>query len=149
MLNKVTIINKDNFRTVVSSEKINKGETIILINGYLKNIPNRYSIQLDSLSHIWPYENSQWQYLNHSCSPNAEIARDGSRKLVAIKEIDKGEEVTFNYNCVEYDMNNPFKCNCGSERCLGYIRGYRWLSKEEKFEIKDCCMPYLKSVTSF
>jgi len=61
------------------------------------------------------------RFVNHSCSPNCEaINVDDEIWIASIKEINEGEELTFNYGYpLEEYKNNP--CNCGSENCLGYI----------------------------
>ena len=73
-------------------------------------------------------EGCVWQFLNPACRPNAAVM---GRRLVAIREIAAGEEVTFNYNCNEYDMESPFRCRCGD--CEGVrVRGYRYLSAADR-----------------
>jgi SET domain-containing protein len=69
---------------------------------------------------------------NHSCKPNcvANVIR-GKIWLIALRDIAKGEELTYDYN---YDWvewwNN--KCRCGAPGCLGYIlrSDLRWRLKK-------------------
>jgi len=58
---------------------------------------------------------------NHSCSPNCEAHNaDGEIWLVALRNIKKGEEITFDYGyALEHWEDHP--CLCGSENCAGYI----------------------------
>jgi len=66
------------------------------------------------------------KYINHSCDPNCEVdIIDGRVWIDTIKEIKKGEEITYNYG---FELNEKdiydFKkhpCRCGSEKCVGYI----------------------------
>jgi SET domain-containing protein len=61
------------------------------------------------------------RFLNHSCAPNAEAdAADEQIWIVALREIQPGEEVTFNYN---YDLQDydEHPCRCGAPNCVGYI----------------------------
>lgn len=61
------------------------------------------------------------RFINHSCSPNAEAQIiDGHIWIVSIREIEAGEEITFNYG---YDLENyrDHPCRCGSENCVGFI----------------------------
>ena len=44
-----------------------------------------------------------WIYMNHSCDSNAGVVDD--RKLVAAKDIKKGEEITVDYS--SYDIESP------------------------------------------
>lgn len=39
------------------------------------------------------------------------------------RELKKGDALTFWYPSTEWDMAQPFKCECGSGRCKGYING--------------------------
>lgn len=61
------------------------------------------------------------RFLNHSCSPNCEAVLDnGHIWIVALRDIDAGEELTFNYG---YDLSfyQDHPCHCGSPECVGYI----------------------------
>lgn len=71
-----------------------------------------------------PYEhvelNSDLVYLNHSCDPTVEI--DVTACCVrAVKDIKPGDELTFFYPSTEYEMNQPFRCWCGSKQVLYLI----------------------------
>jgi hypothetical protein len=78
------------------------------------------------------------QYINHSCDPNV-FFDTTSMKLVALKELQKEEEMTFFYPSTEWKMTQSFECYCGSSDCLGDIRGAAYLSKEaiEKYRFTD------------
>ena len=58
---------------------------------------------------------------NHSCSPNCEAQNvEGEIWLVALRDIKRGEEITFDYGyALEHWKDHP--CRCGSENCVGYI----------------------------
>ncbi len=58
---------------------------------------------------------------NHSCSPNLEAQNvDGEIWLVALRDIEAGEELTFDYGyALEHWEDHP--CRCGSKNCVGYI----------------------------
>jgi len=58
--------------------------------------------------------------MNHSCDPNTRIR---GRDLIALRDIQPWEDVTFNYNTTEYAMAEAFRCRCGSPGCAGEIRG--------------------------
>ena len=66
------------------------------------------------------------KYINHSCDPNCEVdIIEGRIWIDSIKDIKKGEEITYNYG-FEISEKNPhdFKhhpCKCGSKNCVGYI----------------------------
>jgi uncharacterized protein len=66
-----------------------------------------------------PYNTAR--YINHSCDPNCETEiRRGRIWIVAIRDIAKGEELSYNYG---YDLEcfEDHLCRCGTNRCVGYI----------------------------
>jgi uncharacterized protein len=66
---------------------------------------------------------------NHSCDPNAGIVRDVF--LVAMRDIKKDEEITFDYSVVTAD-NWTLECRCGSPRCRKIVGNYIDLPDELK-----------------
>ena len=58
-------------------------------------------------------------FINHSCDPNAEIAWTGDiATLVAIRNIEPCEEITFDYGTVIPPGDNfTFSCTCGAVKC--------------------------------
>lgn len=61
------------------------------------------------------------RFINHSCEPNCEteIIR-GHIWVIAIRDIQKGEELVYNYN-YEIEDYEDHECECGTKRCVGYI----------------------------
>jgi len=68
--------------------------------------------------------NVEWnpaRFLNHSCGPNCEaVCEQGRVWIVALRYIQPGEEITFNYG---YDLTDyaEHPCQCGASNCVGYI----------------------------
>ena len=60
--------------------------------------------------------------INHSCNPNCEVEVKGYNIWVkAIKKIEKGEELNYDYG-FSYDSDyKQFPCKCRSKNCCGYI----------------------------
>lgn len=67
-------------------------------------------------------------FFNHSCNPNAGF--HGQIFLVAMRDIKKDEEVTFDYAMVlcRSDSAKPYnmKCLCGASNCRGFITDDDW-----------------------
>ncbi|OMO57166.1 hypothetical protein COLO4_35487 [Corchorus olitorius] len=68
------------------------------------------------------------RFINHSCDPNCRTEKwmvDGEIciGLFALRDIKKGEELTFDYNHVRVFGAAAKKCHCGSPHCRGYIGG--------------------------
>ncbi len=83
---------------------------------------------------------------NHSCEPNC-FFDTTSMEFLAIKEIREGEEFTFFYPSAEWDMDQPFQCHCGSNQCIGLIKGAKYLSPDsvKKYRFTDYIQQKLKS----
>ncbi|TAL46968.1 MAG: SET domain-containing protein-lysine N-methyltransferase [Chitinophagaceae bacterium] len=69
---------------------------------------------------IWDADPTEWAPQNHSCDANC--AYDGLN-VVALRDIDKGEELTLDYAHFLDKNMEPFHCNCGSPNCRGLIMG--------------------------
>ncbi|KAL7086177.1 hypothetical protein ACP275_14G323400 [Erythranthe tilingii] len=68
------------------------------------------------------------RYINHSCDPNCRTEKwmvngEVCVGLFAVRNIKKGEEVTFDYNYVRVFGAAAKRCVCGSPNCRGYIGG--------------------------
>lgn len=66
---------------------------------------------------------------NHSCEPSASFNSEGM--LVALRAIEKGEEITYDY-LVHPIPAAPwnFKCACDAHNCVGWIDATRMTSQE-------------------
>ncbi len=90
------------------------GEIIRLLSGRMSNIPTQKSIHIGDNMHI---EDEIGQYINHSFDPNMRVE---GNKLIAIKDINIYDEITFNYNDTEIEMACPFEDDgilvCGKKK---------------------------------
>jgi SET domain-containing protein len=78
---------------------------------------------------------------NHSCDPNAGIAKDVF--LVAMRDIRKGEEVTFDYSMIIAD-DWVLKCKCGAKSCRKRIGKYRDLPASLKQKYRNYTPAWIK-----
>jgi uncharacterized protein len=67
-------------------------------------------------------------YVNHSCEPNAGIL--GSVLVVAMRDIERGEEICFDYAMCDADDYDEFVCECGTPSCRGLVTGADWMRPE-------------------
>ena len=59
-------------------------------------------------------------FLNHSCDPNCETHEDGGRIFIrAIRNIAAGEELVYEYNLYDSDLDDTADCYCGAPQCRG------------------------------
>ncbi len=80
---------------------------------------------------------------NHSCDPNAGIARDIF--LVAMRDIAKGEEITFDYSVITAD-NWKLECKCGSPICRKVISNYVDLPEAVKRKYEKYTPDWIKAL---
>jgi len=95
---------------------------------YLFNLNKRYDLDGD-------FKYNTARLINHSCNPNCEVAGVGLRVWVyAIRDIKKGEELSYDYGFGYDEYYKDFPCKCGSKNCVGYIvrEGSRWRIKRQK-----------------
>ena len=118
---------------IFTSKDVKKNETLFIIKGKKINflINNRTEANKAGLNWIG-YDKNTWidpisygLYINHSCNPNSAI--EGRLKVVALKDIKKDEELTFDYSLNEADIFWKFKCTCGSKNCRKVIQSIQFL----------------------
>lgn len=127
-------------RGLFAVKPIKKGEIVAVKGGYIYGWEERDLIedeygpvdgQIAENLFIGPSKKSEVEgnmlYLNHSCNPNAGVG--GNYMFVAMRDIKKGEEITFDYAMTD-DENYKMKCNCGSKNCRKIITGKDWKRKD-------------------
>jgi hypothetical protein len=105
--------------------------------GTISAEPTYLTIQVGVRKHI-TMQPEHLQYINHSCDPNV-FFDTTSMKVIALKELKPGDEMTFFYPSAEWKMAQRFHCYCGHPSCLGEIKGAAYLSKDvlEKYRFTD------------
>jgi hypothetical protein len=85
------------------------------------------------------------QYINHSCKPNV-FFDTTVMQLVALTEVQPGDEFMFFYPSTEWNMAQPFDCFCGTSQCLKRIQGAAHLSDEEamRYRLTDFILEKLQ-----
>ena len=83
---------------------------------------------IDDRTWLSTSRNSYAYYLNHSCNPNSGI-RD-KVVIVAMRDIERGEEITLDYSITEADPYWKMKCKCGNRNCRKIIRSIQFLPEE-------------------
>lgn len=108
-------------------------------------VPNYLTVQTGENRHI-TLQPDFLQYINHSCNPN--VFFDTTRmELIALKEIQPGDELVFFYPSTEWEMDRPFECFCGTQQCLHRIRGAAFLSEQEagRYRLTDFIIQKLQT----
>src|SRR3989344_3628683 len=112
---------------LLASRDIKRGETVFTIKGKKVKflIDSEKQAKIAGLNwigwgkNVWIYPVNYGLYFNHSCNPNSAIK--GKVTVVALRNIEKDEEVTFDYSLNEADIFWHIKCNCGSKNCRKII----------------------------
>ena len=101
---------------------------------YLFTLNERYVLDGDT-------KTNTAKYINHSCDPNCEVdIIKGKIWIIAIKDIKKGDELSYDYG-FGYDADfRQFPCKCGSKNCCGYIvrDDQRWRINRKYAKTKRC-----------
>jgi uncharacterized protein len=124
-----------------------KGDIIFTLQGVLKKgkypwyVGDRW-IQIEKYQWVAPFRSNPGYYINHSCNPNSGIK--DSVKIVAMKNIRRGEEVTYDYSTSESENGWYLICHCKNKNCRRIIRSYEFLSAEVKLRYRDFISEHLK-----
>ena len=114
-------------RGVFAARDINKGEFLLSFTGTKYHFNRKPYIESEHLrNHAVQVGPDTWidsststaRFINHSCSPNCGI--NGLRRLFAIRDINKGEELTWDYSTSE-DADWTWSCKCKTPSCRGTI----------------------------
>lgn len=125
------------FKGVFAKELIKAGEKLAIFGGKIVHVNEEigdYGIQIDEdfvingLDNEYPQEIEDSFFFNHSCEPNAGVK--GQIFLIAMRDIWKGEEVTFDYAMCLHETKEArqyrIECRCGSPNCRKVITENDW-----------------------
>ena len=110
------------------------GETVIGFGGYaidrvtLDELPaerRMHAIQIDDdLFLVGPDPAEPGDLVNHSCDPNCGLV--GAVLVVAMRDIEPGEEITFDYAMCDSTDYDEFGCSCDTPHCRKHVTGNDW-----------------------
>ncbi len=115
---------------VFATDKIKSGTRIAIFEGETYEAEHALALPVEMRDHavqtgpktyVFGYKGLA-HCLCHSCDPNC-----GIRNLTEIftaRDIEKGEQLTWDYRCTENSTWVLEKCLCGSKRCTGIVRNY-------------------------
>lgn len=119
---------------VYAREAIAKGELISMWGGRIvpraeldPSMPRftQRVLQIDEDLYILTAEEKEPNdCFNHSCDPN--LGFSGQIGLVALRAIQPGEELTFDYAMSDGEPYDEFECYCGAKNCRKKITGNDW-----------------------
>ena len=137
-----------------ATSKISKGEIVASFGGHVINqseltnySPDRVSrsLQLNSDTYLLSGDvPEEGDMINHSCEPNCGIA--GTSSVQALRDIEIGEELTFDYAMSDSSKYDEFNCACGKDKCRERITGLDWQKKDLQAEYSNYFSAYIKSL---
>jgi hypothetical protein len=81
--------------------------------------------------------------VNHSCEPNAGFLH-GEPVLYALRDIEPGEEIAWDYSTSISEPGWSMACRCGSPRCRGVIRPWGELAPADRERLRGLALRYLR-----
>ena len=91
--------------------------------------------------------NDECVLFNHSCEPNCGFDPDDGNTIIAIRPINVGEELTYDYHFLETEPSliRGLDCKCDTASCVGQLMFARY--REEEFQEKyyNFMSPYLRA----
>lgn len=122
---------------VFARNPVTVDERLAIFGGHVMKVSDEpayskdFGIQIDEQFVIGAKSGSEMEdtdFFNHSCDPNAGLK--GQIFLVAIRNIEADEEVTFDYAMVLHEAEGAevytMKCLCGSPNCRREITEEDW-----------------------
>ena len=79
----------------------------------------RLTLQVDDDAYLVSEAEGPADWINHSCDPNAGL--NGQISLVAMRDIDAGEEICFDYAMSDASDYDEFECGCRAPSCRGRV----------------------------
>jgi SET domain-containing protein len=133
---------------------ISKGETVAVFGGCvitsaelatLNDDRQHRSIQIDNdLYMVSGGAPERGDMINHSCAPNCGLR--GSQIVSAMRDIEIGEELTFDYAMCDASEYDEFQCLCGTPECRKIVTGADWKNPDIQEKYAGWFSPYIQSL---
>lgn len=133
-------------------EPVAAGATVIVFGGFptgadqfrqLSADRQRHAIQIgDDVYHVGGEERSIGDFVNHSCDPTTHLA--GEITLIAARDLEAGEQITYDYATSDSTPYDEFECDCGSDRCRVKVTGEDWMNPTVQHQYRGSFSPYLQ-----
>ena len=134
--------------------KISKGEIVASFGGNVINQSELTNYSADRVSRSLQLNSDTYllsgnipeagDMINHSCEPNCGIA--GTSSVQALRDIEVGEELTFDYAMSDSSKYDEFNCACGKDKCRERITGLDWQKKDLQANYTNYFSAYIESL---
>lgn len=138
-------------RALVVREPVEAGELVVVWGGEvvhasgldsLSPAERLLTIQIEEDLYLVSAKDGPADWVNHSCDPNCGLS--GQLALVAMRRLEPGEEVCFDYAMSDGSPYDQFECGCGAATCRGRISGDDWGRAELWKRYRGHFSPYLQ-----
>lgn len=141
---------------VKAGDSIAKDEVIGIFGGHLVPLSRRRLLPAE-LEHFYfqvsddlilthlsleQVRHSKIEFINHSCEPNAGFR--GQIELIAMRHIQAGEIISFDYAICTSEPEFSMECFCEAENCRKYITGEDWKISALQKKYRGYFQPYLE-----
>jgi SET domain-containing protein len=110
--------------------------TIAEADALYEHSPRTYLFGLINGTHVIDGDSAS-AFINHSCDPNCEADEiDGKVIITAVRKIEAGEELTYDYNLYDGDLEDESPCFCGMKLCRGSMYSEKELEKRAKSKLE-------------
>ena len=134
--------------------KISKGEIVASFGGNVINQSELTNYSTDRVSRSLQLNSDTYllsgnvpeagDMINHSCEPNCGIA--GTSSVQTLRDIEIGEELTFDYAMSDSSQYDEFNCACGKDKCREKITGMDWQKKDLQAKYSKYFSAYIESL---
>ena len=134
--------------------KISKGEIVASFGGNVINQIELTNYSADRVSRSLQLNSDTYllsgavpeagDMINHSCEPNCGIA--GTSSVQTLRDIEIGEELTFDYAMSDSSQYDEFSCSCGKEECREKITGIDWQKENLQTKYKNYFSSYIEKL---
>ena len=133
----------------VAARRANPGDVLMTIresDAEVRTEPSKFTIHIGRGRHLYPGD--VLMRMNHSFEPTIRLElpaqhtddADALLVLVADRQIEPGDPITFDYNTTEWEMAEPFAC-AGTGR---QVRGFKHLSAPEREAMLGRALPHIR-----
>jgi len=134
--------------------KISKGEIVASFGGNVINQSELTNYSTDRVSRSLQLSSDTYllsgdvpeagDMINHSCEPNCGIS--GTSSVQALRDIEIGEELSFDYAMSDSSQYDEFTCACGKDKCREKITGMDWQKKDLQAKFSKYFSAYIESL---
>ncbi|HEV3144359.1 MAG TPA: SET domain-containing protein [Gemmataceae bacterium] len=135
-------------RGVFALEPIGKGQRVLALEGRILRsedlTDDMLALQVGPDLWLCSLGSLLDDFVNHSCEPNTGFTT-GETILYALRNIEAGEEVCWDYSTSISEAGWSLDCCCGSPSCREVVRPWGELTANERDRLRGIALRYLRT----